>query len=66
MAKRLDVEKVRSALKSAAKNAVSGPRELRSGRIVVARDSRTGQFLAQEKARSSDTGDAAADKGSGK
>jgi hypothetical protein len=46
MVKRLDVEKVRSALKSAAKNALSGPRELRSGRIV-ARDSRTGQFLPE-------------------
>jgi hypothetical protein len=44
MARHLDVEKVRAALKSAAKKAVSGPRELRSGRLT-ARDARTGQFL---------------------
>ena len=47
MAKRLDVEKVRSALKNAAKNAVSGPRELRSGR-VLGRDTRTGQFSGKD------------------
>lgn len=44
MTKRLDVEKVRSALKSAAKNAVSGPRELRSGRLV-SRDVGSGRFV---------------------
>jgi hypothetical protein len=43
MAKLLDVEKVRSALKTAAKNAVSGPRELRSGRFIT-RNADTGRF----------------------
>jgi hypothetical protein len=43
MAKHLDIEKVRTALKSAARNAVSGPRELRSGRFVAC-DAGTGQL----------------------
>ena len=41
------VEKVRSALKSAAKNAVSGPRELRSGRLI-SRDAGSGRFVEKE------------------
>lgn len=57
MAKRLDIEKVRSALKTAARDAVSGPRELRSGRMVL-RDARTGQFLLKEKRGSSEDNNA--------
>jgi hypothetical protein len=34
MAKRLDIEKVRTALKNAAQNAVSGSCEVRSGRFM--------------------------------
>jgi hypothetical protein len=37
MAKRLDIEKVRNALKQAARNAVSGSRELRFGRFILLR-----------------------------
>jgi hypothetical protein len=43
MAKRLDLERVRSALKKAAKSATSGSTEFRSGRFM-ARDSMSGQF----------------------
>jgi len=44
MDKKLDIEKVESALKRAARAAVTGSKEVRAGRLVV-RDSETGRFM---------------------
>lgn len=49
MAKRLDLERVRSALKKAAKNATSGSTDVRSGRFLQ-RDATTGQFAEKSRA----------------
>lgn len=43
MIRRLDLERVRSALQKAAKNATSGSTEVRSGRFLP-KDSTTGRF----------------------
>jgi hypothetical protein len=46
MDKKLDLEKVESALKRAAQSAVTGSKEVRSGRLIV-RESESGRFVGK-------------------
>jgi hypothetical protein len=48
MDKKLDLEKVESALRRAARSAVTGSKEARSGRLLV-RESETGRFVTNNK-----------------
>lgn len=54
MAKKLDVEKVDSALKRAARVAITGARDERAGRLL-ARDATSGRFVDKPPAASKDT-----------
>jgi hypothetical protein len=52
MSKKLDVDKVDAALKRAARAAVSGSREERSGRFVV-READSGRFITSSASKDS-------------